>query len=437
MTGTGDTDTQEAIPAGSGPNGARKPRRSHRIAVSLLLVLGTILTPITIVAIFVNTQITDTSRYVQNVTPLAKDPAIQAYVADDVTNRLFEQVDVAAYVRDSLPERAQRLAGPLQSALKGFVHEATLRILESDQFQKLWVGANRVAHAQLVTVLTGNKSGTIVAGPKGQVSIDLSALAAQVQQRLQDSGIDLFSKLPVNKIAGQIPLFQSEDLHKVRQATNALDKLAFVLPFVVLACFAGAVWLSRERRRGFLYAAIGFAIGAVALGLLLNLARTQYLNAATSSALPYDAAAAVYDTLVRFLHTSVRAAVFFSVILVIGVFFTGPSRAAIGFRRGARRSVNWLGDQSDSAGWGWLGANGFMIRNKGKIRIAIAVIAFLIAFRWTRPTAVVLFWIALVALAALVIVEFFGREPLPPPEPRAARRLEPATTPTPAAPAQS
>jgi hypothetical protein len=389
------------------------PRRSHRVLVTLLLVVGIVLTPITIVALFANTQISDTNRYVQNVAPLSSDPAVQAYVADDVTNRLLSEVDVAAYVRDALPDRAQRLAGPIASALQGFVHETTLRILQSDQFQVFWEQANRFAHAQLVKVLTGNGNGVVNQANNGVVTLDLSAVAARVQERLQASGLDLFSKLPIAKIGGQIPVFQSQDLYKARRAVGALDKVAFVLPFVVLACFAAAVWLSRDRRRGFVAAALCFGFGAIVLGIALNVLRNVYLDAATSAELPHDAAAAVYDTLVRFLHTSVRAALTFSVFVVLAAFFAGPSRLAAGFRVDARRSANWLGDRSDEAGWGWLGASTFVVHQKTKLRVLTAVVAFAIAIVWSRPTPSVLFWIAVATLAALALVEFFGREPLP------------------------
>ena len=53
--------------------------------------------------------------------------------------------------------------------------------------------------------------------------------------------------------------------------------------------------------------------------------RRVYLDAATNAKFPYDAAAAVYDTLVRFLHTTVRAALAFSTVVIVAVFFAGPS----------------------------------------------------------------------------------------------------------------
>ncbi len=62
----------------------------------------------------------------------------------------------------------------------------------------------------------------------------------------------------------------------------------------------------------------------------------------------------MYDTLVRFLHQSVRAVLFLSVIVIIAVFFAGPSRFAVWFRTRVRQGANWLGRESDGpAGSGW------------------------------------------------------------------------------------
>jgi hypothetical protein len=404
------------------------------VLVAALLALGFILTPVTIVALFVHTEISDTDRYVQNVQPLSADPAIQSYVADDVSRRLLGQVDVAAYVRDALPARAQRLAGPMTDAFEGFVREATLRVVRSDQFQTLWTEANRLAHTQLVRVLTGNGNGAVTS-QNGVVTIDLSSIVSQVQQRLESSGIDLFSRIPIAKIGGQIPVFESKDLYKARHAVGVLDTLAFVLPIAVFACFGAAIYLSRSRRRGFLAAALAFAAGALVLSALLAVGRAAYLNAATNAELPHDAAAAVFDTLVRFLHTSVRTVATFSLIVIVAVFFAGPSRFATWSRLRVRTAANALGNASDDAGWGLLSANGFVVHRKGALRAIVAAVAFVILFRWPHPTPAVIVWTGVVTLIALAIIEYLGREPLPdtaatPTEIRLDDKARPSTTTT-------
>ncbi len=273
--------------------------------------------------------------------------------------------------------------------------------------------ANRVAHSQLVNVLTGKTTGGVTANANGAVTVDLSQVAKLVQQQLESTGIALFSRIPIASIGGKITIFQSDDLYQARTGLRILNTVSFLLPFLVLACFAGAIYLAKDRRRAFVAAAVAFMLGASILALALFVGRGLYLNAATGNHLPYDAAAAVYDTLVRFLHTSIRAATFFSVIVIIAVFFAGPSRFAVWFRTRVRQGANWLGKQGDEAGWGWLAPNGFVVRRKNGLRIVVAVVAFLFCFRWKHPTPSILFYIAVVTVFVLGVIELYGREPLP------------------------
>jgi hypothetical protein len=392
----------------------KSARRSHRFWVAILLVVACLLTPLSIIALFVKNEIGDTGRYVQTIKPLSSNPAIQAYVASDVSDELFARVDIKKYVKEALPKRADPLAGPLTSALQTFVQAAVLRVLQTDQFQTIWIDANRLAHSQLVNVLTGQKSGTVAATSNGAVTINLSEVSRQVQAQLESSGIDLFSSIPISSIGGKITVFQSDDLYRARSGFKILNTLAFVLPFVILGCFIGVIYLSKSRRKGFVSSAIAFALGAVILAVVLAVGRGLYLNAATSNnLLPYDAAAAMFDTLVRFLHQSVRAVLFFSVIVIVAVFFAGPSRFAVWFRTRVRQIANWLGHETERAGWEWLAPNELIVRRKNRLRIAVAVVAFLILFRWNHPTASVVVYVALITLILLALIEFFGREPLP------------------------
>jgi hypothetical protein len=408
-------EAENAALAASGNGRSKKApkegRRTHRFWVALLLVLGMVLTPVAILAVFLHNEIRDTGRYVQTVKPLSSNPAIQAYVADEISKELFARVDIDSYVKEALPARAQALAGPLAGAVQSFVREAALRVIQTKQFQKLWVDANRIAHAQLVNLLTGEHSGALSTTSTGAVQLDLSSVAKLVSDQLQSSGIDLFTKIPVADIGGKVTLFESKDLYKVRTAVGIVDTLAWVLPVLVFGAFGGVIYLSRSRRRGFVRAAIAFTLGALVLSLFLFVARGIYLSAATKQGLPDDAAAAVYDTLLRFLHTAVRAVLAFSFVVLIAVFFAGPSRLAVWFRTRARWTANWLGAESEHAGWHWLAPNAFVIRWKAVLRIVATALAFALLVLSKHPTPLRILGLSILTLFFLAVIEFFGREP--------------------------
>ena len=186
-------------------------------------------------------------------------------------------------MKEALPERAQALAGP-SPARAEFRARGPLAHHAVRQFQKLWVDANRIAHAQLVTSSPGRFSHHCY--DNGAVQIDLSSLTQLVGERLQSTGIDLLSKIPIAEVGGQITLFQSNDLYKVRKAVGILNTLAWVLPLVVFAAFGGAIFLSAHRRRAFVQAA-DRVHARCALALFVPVpARGMYLNAATNTGFP-------------------------------------------------------------------------------------------------------------------------------------------------------
>ena len=66
--------------------------RRHRIGwrtpvAMLLLVLGCLLAPISVLAVWSANQVSDTNRYIANVEPLIHDPAVQTALTDQVRTR--------------------------------------------------------------------------------------------------------------------------------------------------------------------------------------------------------------------------------------------------------------------------------------------------------------------------------------------------------------
>src|SRR6266516_116296 len=71
------------------PRQARRHRFSWRTPVaSLLIILGCVLAPVSVVAVWTANQVSDTSKYVANVAPLIKDPAIH----NALTNKLTTEI---------------------------------------------------------------------------------------------------------------------------------------------------------------------------------------------------------------------------------------------------------------------------------------------------------------------------------------------------------
>src|SRR6478752_5986474 len=83
------------------------------VAASLVLVL---LAPAAILATWTHDVVSDTDRYVEVVTPLASDPAVQAAVTTRVTDEIFTRLDVQAVTQDAVNALAARGLSPRATA---------------------------------------------------------------------------------------------------------------------------------------------------------------------------------------------------------------------------------------------------------------------------------------------------------------------------------
>jgi hypothetical protein len=336
------------------------------------------------------------------------DPAIQNLVADRVTQRLFEEVDVQTAIQDALPERASFLSGALASGLQTLVREATLRLVESDKFVELWSSANRLAHEQMVAVLTGSSSNSI-STKNGAVTLDLSGVANEVVSQLKARGIDTFDSVNLQPGRFTIEIFQSDAITRAQLAFKVFNTSAIVLPFVTILLFVGGILLFPSRRRGALWAAVAFSLGMAVLLLALAIGRTVYLGAIPASVMPQDAAAAFFDTLVRFLRQSARALLAVGIIVVLLRIILSPGAGARRFRGWVARLLGRVGDEASERGVDFGPVGRWVGDNLTALRVGVGVLAAVLLIAWDQPSATVVFVVALIALLTLGVFEIVGR----------------------------
>ena len=92
------------------------------------------------------------------VAPLAHKPRVQDVIVAQVDERIqISPLDVEAYVKQVLTAEGGHGCWPPRSKMLFItvVHTLTTRVVQSKAFYTLWVTINRVAHKQIVTLLTG------------------------------------------------------------------------------------------------------------------------------------------------------------------------------------------------------------------------------------------------------------------------------------------
>lgn len=392
---------------------ARAEGRGGSLLAVILIVLGCMLAPLSIVAVWSSNQISDTDHYVQNVTPLAGMASVQNAVATRVTNALVQQINVpqiltttvGALESRGLPalvgDKLTGLAGPLVTGLTGFVYDKTLAVIRSDAFQTLWVNANRIAHEQLNAVLSGTGSRLLkVSGDT--ISISLGPIIAQVKQKLVESGMKIAAAIPA--INPTFALFKSQDLAKAQTAYSVLNALRWILPIVSLVLLAGGVLLARARHRALAGAGIGLAVAMVVLAAGLAIGRLVYLHGVAANGLDTSAAGDIFDVLVRFLRTGLRMVLVLGLVVAAGAYLTGSAPHAVRIRTGAQRLLaRARGDRG----------NPWVHENRTALRIGVVALAGVVFVFWDHPTGNVVLLLTVLVLVALAVVELLGRTPSP------------------------
>jgi hypothetical protein len=302
------------------------PRRGIALA---LVVLAAVLAFGAIFAVWINRQVLNTDNWTTASSQLLERPVIRNQTAAFLTDELYANVDVEGEIRAALPARAQPLAGPAASFLRGRVERRARQALALPKVQELWEDANRAAHEQLMTILEGG--GPVVSTQGGTVVLDLKALLEETERRAGFGG-RAAGALPAD--AAQITVMRSDQLDTAQKVAKALKALPIVLVVLSLALFGLAVALAPGwRRRAVRAYGIGFvAAGAAALAAE-NLAGDALVDSLARTAAGEPAVPAVWDVYTPLLEQAAVATIGYGIVMVAGAWLAGPTRWALAVRR--------------------------------------------------------------------------------------------------------
>jgi hypothetical protein len=408
---------------GRGPRGGRWRAPVSAVAI----VLGCVLAPLSVLGVWAANQVSNTDRYVANVAPLIDSPSVQAALSAKITSAITGQLNVNGLVNQAASQLSnsnvprlstllKNFSGPISSGVDGVVGTAVTRAVASPAMARVWVAANRTAHAGLVKVLSGQGNGA-VGVVDGKVTISLGPFITQAEQALAKQGFTLAAKLPA--VNPTFALFEAPDLSKAQWGYRLLTTLKWVLPFLSIALLVAGVWVARGRRRALLGAALGLSASMLVLAAALAIARGVYLNSVPQSTLPPDAAAVLFDTFVRFIKDGLRLLLVIGLVIAAGAFLTGPSGAAVQTRKAVTSGIDWLRERGARAGVNPGPVGAWTRAHKRLLRIGVVAIAALVFVFWGQPTVAVAIWIVVLLLLGLGLIELIGgRTGGPQPAPR-------------------
>jgi hypothetical protein len=405
------------------PLGASRRRRiGWRAPVAtLLIVVGCVLAPLSVLGVWAGNQVSDTGRWVATVEPLIHDPAVQNVLTDKITNQITSRLNITGTIDQAsaqlnsrgLPKISSLLSqfGPqIASSVTGFIHSTVHSVISSPAMATAWVQINTVAHQAVVKVLSGQGNGAISTS-NGQIVLNLGPLIDVAKQDLVARGFKLASSIP--PVSPTVALFQAKDLGKAQEGYRLVKAQKLALPILALLLIAAGVYIAKGRRKALVGAGLGLAASMLVLAIGLQIARSIYLSSVPSSVLPGDAAAAVYDAFVHFIKVGLRVVLAVGLVVAIGAFFTGPSRTAVQTRSALKSGTDRVRHYGERRGVSTGPVGQWTYPHRKSLRIGAVALTALIFVFWGQPTALVVIVLVVVLLVVLGLIELIGRPPAP------------------------
>jgi hypothetical protein len=415
-----DGDVEERSDAAASVQARPARRRWGRTAGAVVLVVvGLLLAPVAVISAWARLELVDTERFVATFAPLAEDPAVQAYIGDEVTAAIEEQVDIPTLTSDlfdglgqlDLPPRAADalalLEGPATQGLQSLVSGIVDRVVESDAFADVWATALRASHRQFVAAIQGDPDAALSIGGEGTLSVQLGPIIEAVKDRLEQQGVGFASAIPV--VDKSIVVAQDSAFVLVQTVYTLAVAAGTWIPWITLALLVAGVLVAKRRAPALVWTAGGLAVTMLITASGVGIGRTFFIGAVSPSIMPRDAASALYDGLVELMFSTILAIFVLALFVAVIAWFSGPWRPAQAVRGFADSGFASL-RRSAAAHGVTTGSFGVALdRWRVPVYVAIAVIASVVVLLNRPVTISGVTWTVVVALLAVLVVELLRR----------------------------
>jgi hypothetical protein len=291
------------------------------LAVGFALVL-----PLTTVAAWGVTTVTNTDRWVSALHPLSSDPTITTYVAQQGAATVIRELHVQERIKKLLPSDTAFLSGTLTTQLENGLASALASALRTRTFQTLWDKENRLTHQVAVAVLQGRTNSTLAAARS--VVLDMSPTIIRAIDRFDRSGNHFFD--PLKRALKHdhkflLRILSPKEVQRAQYYFRLVTTLDWLLPLVSLVMAVSVVMTSRPRRTGVRRLAISVVVSSAFAYCLLRIGIDL---AAPLAPTPPLVAHAILSAVTSFLATELIWLMFAGLLGLALYWFSGETPGA-------------------------------------------------------------------------------------------------------------
>jgi hypothetical protein len=293
------------------------------MGVAVLLVVGTLLWTGFGLGLWAQRQALDSDNWVDTSGELLEDEQIRNALAVYLVDTLYQNADVQQRLQEQLPPELERLAAPAAAGLKQLSERAAPRLIGTAAALNAWRNANRVAHDTLLAVVRGDVADRAV-------SLNLGEMLAQVAA---GTGLppDVVDKLPPD--IANLQIARPDQLDTAHTALDLLEEIPWILFGLALLCFAGAIWLSPDRRRAVLNVGVCLIVAGIAVLALRRLGGKEVVDALADAPNASGVADDAWNIGTSLMVDAAHGSMLFGLFMVSGAWLAGPARWAAAVRR--------------------------------------------------------------------------------------------------------
>jgi len=377
----------------------RAPRLRRWLAL-ILVVMSVVGLVVSALALWSDSLVFNTDRWVATVAPVAEDPAVRHSVSTFVADKTLEVADLQNRIANALPSDAAVLAQPLTQALRDFLIKEIDKFLATPTAQRIWVDVNRFAHEQLITALQDKNK--YVAVNQNDVTLNLLPLIGVALQRLEAQIPKLLGKdvqlpridpttapeqirtllqdatgmtLPAD--FGTVTLLKGSQGYEAKQALRLFHTLVIVICVVTALLIVAALLVSPRKR----WTALELGLGVLLAVVIVRVAERQ-IEERIVAALKNEGALSVAEAFLSSAISSLNGIVVWlsvgGVIVAVAAFLATRPAWVEAMGRGVSKLFGVASDLTapETGAGRWAAAHIDVLRVAG-VALAVIVLMFM------------------------------------------------------------
>ena len=293
-----------------------------------IVVLAAVIALVAALNVWVKRQALSTDNWTNASSRLLENDQIRSAISIYLVDQLYANVNVSQELQQELPPAVKPLAPQIALGLQQVAIRATDGLLARPRVQQLWREANRRAHQRFIAVLDGKHSA--LQTDNGNVVLNLQPILQQLEEQT-GIGSRLQGKLPAD--AGKITIMKGNQLDTARKSVKVIRVLSYFLIFLVIALYALAMYLSRDRRKILLGAGVSILLVGLLVLVVRRFAGNYLVDQLTNNPNAKSAVSATWAIGTELLRNVGENAIVYGLVVIFAAWIAGPSRPATWCRR--------------------------------------------------------------------------------------------------------